>query len=222
MRKHNFVNNEYFHIYNRGVDKRNIFLDYNDYKRFLKSLQFFNSMGSTWLSFIGDTPQQLREEDKLVDILCYCLMPNHYHILLKQKNNNGITMFMRKLNTGYTMYFNTKYERTGRLFENKFKAVHVENDDYFKHLSRYIHLNPLDLKNPNWREGKITQIKTSLRYLENYPWSSFSSYVSSNSHHDQIIAKNLLTEIFDRESYKDFVTSWMNRGFDRLMGLTFE
>jgi len=221
MKRIDFVNDEYYHIYNRGVDKRNIFPDQRDYVRFLKGLRLFNASGMTWLSLLNDKVEQYEKGKRLVDVLCYCLMPNHYHILIKQKSDSGITTFMRKLNTGYTMYFNIRYKRTGRLFENKFKAVHVKNDDFLRHLSRYIHMNPLDLTGEDWRNGKILKTKTALKYLRNYPWSSLASYVSVKTR-NRIINKGILAEIFSNKTYNNFVIDWMNRAFDNIEQLTLE
>ncbi len=221
MRKVKFVKGEFFHVYNRGVDKRNIFLDQGDYLRFCKALKFFNSESPCWIATVNRKDQTPSPEDQLVDVICFCLMPNHYHLLLRPITENGVTKFMRKLNTGYTIYFNIKHQRTGRLFENKFKAIHVDNDLYLKHLTRYIHLNPLDLYQGEWREGKVGNAKSSLRYIEDYPWSSYSSYVSKFKRNDIINPKPLM-EIFGGENYENFVASWTARDFDTVRPLTLE
>jgi len=112
MRKTNFANDEYYHVYNRGTDKRKIFLDYKDYDRFIKSLDEFNSETPAW-KFEFEVGPRIR----LVEIIAYCLNPNHYHLILKQLKENGITEFMRKIGTGYTMYFNKKTKEMEYFFK---------------------------------------------------------------------------------------------------------
>lgn len=147
MRKIPFVNKEIYHIYNRGTDKRVIFEDEDDFQRFLQSLQEFNVLepiGSIYEhsrlkkeEFGGSTSKS----DSLVEIIAYCLNPNHFHLLLKQVAERGVEKFMQRLGTGYTMYFNKKYERSGSLFQGRFKAVHVDTNEYLLHLSVYVNLN---------------------------------------------------------------------------------
>jgi putative transposase len=147
MRKIPFANEEIYHIYNRGTDKRVIFEDEYDFQRFLQSLKEFNTLdpiGSIYEhSFIKK--QQLgglaSKSEKLVEIIAFCLNPNHFHLLLKQVSDNGIQKFMQRLSTGYTMYFNKKHERSGSLFQGTYKAVYVDSNEYLLHLSVYISLN---------------------------------------------------------------------------------
>ncbi len=129
-RQIDFVVGEYYHIYNRGVDKRNIVLDKKDLRHFLDSLLIF--------SIIEEEKQKAYNSDSLVQIVAYAILPNHYHLLLKEIVPNGISKFMQKLGTGYTMYFNEKYERSGALFQGRFKASHVL--DPIK-TSAYVNLN---------------------------------------------------------------------------------
>lgn len=128
-----FIENGYYHIYNRGVEKRTIFLDEQDYAVFLSYLKHYLEPPE------GSDPKSLANE---VDLLAFCLMPNHFHLLAKQITKNGITKLIRVVCTKYVMYFNRKYERVGTLFQGKYKAAMVDNDSYLLHLSRYIHLNP--------------------------------------------------------------------------------
>ncbi len=140
------ISEEIYHVYNRGTDKRKIFSNNKDYERFLallylsngtSAVHISNHQGSTLMDLLG-----LEKGNRLVDIGAYCLMPNHFHLLLRQRSENGISKFMQKLTTGYTMYFNTRYERNGTLFQGKFKSSHVAEDRYLKYLISYIHLNP--------------------------------------------------------------------------------
>lgn len=219
MKNNHFVNEEYYHIYCRGVEKRLIFMDDRDYLRFLLSLKVFNTAGLSWISEKQNLDEKISKEDNLVDILCYCLMPNHYHLLLKQRIDGGITKFMRKLNTGFTMYFNLKNERKARLFESRFKSVHVDDNSYLLHLWRYIHLNPLDLINKNWREGKFKDAKFIRAFLEDYKWSSYR-YFSTNLK-SEIINKDIFEELYDKDLENSLI-QWSQRDLDSLSHLTLE
>jgi len=220
MKSNQFVNNEFYHIYCRGVEKRRIFSDKRDYQRFLLSLEVFNAEGLTWISnkFSPEVDLPKFSDDNLVDISSYCLMPNHYHLLLRQKVDNGITKFMRKINTGYTMYFNLKNERTGRLFESRFKSVHVDSDRYLKHLWNYIHLNPLDLINKDWRSGEFEDTELTLRFIKDYPWSSYKFFDNST------IKSNILNkDILDYGiNVGDSILEWPSRNLESISHLTLE
>ena len=144
MRKEVFANGEFYHILNRGVDKREIFSDNLDSKRFFQGMIEFNAIqpiGSIYEnSFLKDKNKKT-DAQKLVNLVCYCINPNHYHFLLEQTNDFGVEKFMHRLGVGYTKYFNNKYKRTGSLFQGNFKAVHVDSNEYLLHLSAYINLN---------------------------------------------------------------------------------
>ena len=152
MRKAQFAEGEYYHIYNRGVDKRSIFNDHEDVDRFLQCMREFNviePIGSLYEnSFkrgqLGGPASKLSAEDEdkpLVECIAYCLNPNHYHFILKQIVDRGIEKIMQKIGTGHTMFFNNKYERSGSLFQGRFKAVHIDSNEYLLHLSSYVNLN---------------------------------------------------------------------------------
>lgn len=163
-----YTENGIYHIYNRGVEKRTIFEDKQDYQVFLHYLKRylsppnFNEVRPRWIV-------KLHQELKL---FAYCLMPNHFHLLIKQDTKTSITLFMRCLINAYTKYFNEKYERVGPLFQGKFKAVLVETDAYFLHLSRYIHLNPLVHDHPT---------RSDLVELTQYPYSSYAEYLGQRN-----------------------------------------
>lgn len=143
MRKIKFTNGEFYHIYNRGTDKRSIFKNNNDFARFFQCLDEFNSVkpiGSLFEhSFIKGKSKF--KKVKLVNIVCYCLNPNHYHLILEQLKDNGISEFMKRLNGGYTNFFNAKYKRNGVLFQGRFKANHIDSNEYLLHASCYVNLN---------------------------------------------------------------------------------
>jgi putative transposase len=151
-RKTQFAEGEYYHIYNRGVDKRSVLNDREDVERFLQCMQEFNviePIGSLYensfkLSQLGGRTSKLADEVEdmpLVEFIAYCLNPNHYHFILKQVAEKGIEKIMQKLGTGHTMFFNNKYERSGALFQGKFKAVHIDSNEYLLHVSSYVNLN---------------------------------------------------------------------------------
>jgi putative transposase len=144
MRKTEFAIGEYYHIYNRGVDKRVIFSDENDMNRFLQSMREFNSIepiGSIYENSFRQLGNRVSKSGRLVDFVCYCLNPNHYHFILKQVSGKGIEKFMHRLGLGYTKYFNQKNVRSGVLFQGAFKAIHINNNEYLLHLSAYVNLN---------------------------------------------------------------------------------
>ena len=199
-RSHIFAPGEYYHLYSRGVEKRVIFLDKNDYERFIKILFFCNSSKSV---VIRDLPRGLtfgkyinKRGEILVDIGAYCLMPNHFHLLVRERNEKGISLFMQKLITAYTMYFNDKYGRKGRLFESSYKSIHAADDRYLKYLFAYIHLNPVKLINPEWKENGIKNLEETKKYLNDYTFSSFADYAGRNRDSMLILTKQEFPEYF--------------------------
>ncbi|MBI3684979.1 transposase [Candidatus Azambacteria bacterium] len=149
-------------------------------------------------------------------------MPNHFHLLLMQRETGGISKFMQKLGTGYTNYFNTKYKRNGVLLQGKFKAIAVRNDTYLTHLSRYIHLNPLDLTEPKWKENGISNWLKAKNSLEIYKWSSYGDYVGK-PRYTKILAHDFLKKYFSaRREYASFVQSWTNKTLYAMKELTLE
>ena len=144
MRKIDFRNDEYYHIYNRGVDKREVFTDACDYFRFLKSLEEFNRpdpIGSIYEQNFRKKEPFGHSVSKLVEIIAYCLNPNHYHLILKQVKDNGIEKFMHKVGLGYSKYFNHRYKRSGVLFQGKFQAINIDSNEYLLYLSVYVNKN---------------------------------------------------------------------------------
>ncbi|MEK7129078.1 MAG: transposase [Patescibacteria group bacterium] len=166
-RKFKFSIGEFYHIYNRGNEKRIIFKDDHDRKRFTDLLFLCNTKKSI---VVREIPTGLTYEfdrgETIVDIGAYCLMPNHFHLLLREKTENGISLFMKKLATSYSMYFNKRHQRTGGLFEGKFKATHVDSDTYLKYLFSYIHLNPVKIIDPHWKENGINDKDMAEKYLD--------------------------------------------------------
>lgn len=196
------VTDQYYHIFNRGVNKQPIFQGVRDYKRSLDILDFYSFNPKLRFSKFLLLSQEEKSNfmdglhkvnDKLVDIICFCLMPNHFHLLLNQLKDNGISKFMANLQNSFTRYFNTKHERIGPLLQGQFKAVLIEDDNQLLHVSRYIHLNPYSSYVVKDKEGLIE-----------YKWSSFPEYlgmVSSEICNKQII----LSQFKNVEDYKEFV-----------------
>lgn len=112
----------------------------------------------------------------LVDIHAFCLMPNHYHLLLTPKIESGIPKFMKKVNMGYAKYFNEKYKRKGALFEGRYKSIPVTGEAHFGYILQYIHFNPLDLVAPEWRQNQLANYSKAINFLESYRWSSYLDY----------------------------------------------
>ncbi|MBI4022501.1 MAG: transposase [Candidatus Andersenbacteria bacterium] len=200
MKRPTFANGEIYHVYNRGVEKREVFMENKDYFRFIHDLYEFNDTRPAPASntrFSIDRPSQLNAADiqqslevghpkfgtrkLLVHLLAFCLMPNHYHLLVRQINEGGVSKFMQKIGTGYTNYFNEKNKRVGPLFQGKFKAVHIATEAHFIHIPHYIHLNPLDLIEPAWRDSILKNSPRAMKYLQAYRWSSFPDYIGERN-----------------------------------------
>jgi putative transposase len=211
-RKISFSVGEYYHIYNRGVDKRDIYMDPNDKDRFIKLLFLSNGDKPYVFRLVQGQPlYKIDVGEKRVAVGCYVIMPNHFHILVKEINEGGITSFMEKLTTGYSMYFNTRYKRSGALFQGRFKAEHVDRDEYLKYLYAYIHLNPVKLIDPSWKENGIKDADGARKYLENYLFSSFLDYNSSQNREESIILnKAEFPEYFtEPRDFKEYINDWL-------------
>lgn len=217
-RKFSFAYGEFYHIYNRGNSKQVIFRDLYDYQHFLKLLYIANDVDNFKLRDLSgqDTFASVRAE-QLVAMGAYCLMPNHFHILMTQRTDNGISKFMQKVATGYSMYFNAKYYRTGGLFEGRFKARHVDSDNYMKYLFSYIHLNPVKLIDRTWKEEGIKNSAEAYDYTSNYKHSSLPDYLGNVRAEMAILNtelfpeyyashNNIKKELFEWLTYSDEIT----------------
>ncbi len=179
LRKVSFVEGEYYHIYNRGNSKQVIFHDNYDYFRFLGLLFSCNQVDNFKIDNLNKTKTlyDVKRSKQLVFIGAYCLMPNHFHILMHEAKEGGISKFMQKITTAYVMYYNKKYKRMGGLFEGKFKSQHATSDRYLKYLFSYIHLNPIKLIQSDWKEKGIKNKKLALEFLDKYAYSSYKDYM---------------------------------------------
>ena len=186
-RKTPFVENEYYHIYSRGVEKRKIFLSTRDYNRFVALLYIMNQDAPFRMdNFLRNNQNGLRNifkekrEKSLVSILGYCFIPNHFHLILYEHTEGGISKFMAKLLTAYSMYFNTKYERSGPLFTRPFRSEYIKNEPQYMYIFSYIHLNPLSIIDKKWKENGVKNKKEAERFLEKYQFSSYKDFLNKD------------------------------------------
>jgi putative transposase len=174
-----FANDEIYHVYNRGVEKRKVFTSIREYRRAIELLTYYRFVDpplrySEFESLEPFTRESMwqtiaKTHSHEVEIIAYCLMPNHFHFILKQVSDRGISKFIANFTNSYTKYFNTKYKRVGSLFQGPFKAVYVESEDQLLHLTRYVHLNP------------VTSFLLKLADLSTYEWSSFNEYIGKQN-----------------------------------------
>lgn len=204
---------EYYHIYNRGTEKRDIFLRDNDYQRFLSLLYLCNSDNPADLKIQGSTLEEacaILRGEQYVDLCAYVLMPNHFHLIIRGVQDNGISKFMQKLSTGYTMYFNTRQERTGSLFQGRFKARHVNRDSQLSYLIAYVHLNPIKLVFRDWQESGIPDKNRAEEFLKNYRWSSYHDYRGTDRLEKILLNKSALPEYFKSpREFNEFLNEWI-------------
>lgn len=223
-RKQELIEGEFFHIYNRGVDKREIFLNSNDYNRFLILLYLCNSdepvnLQKIFHKFNGKSKGRtftdifsIQRKNELVEIVAWVLMPNHFHILLKGKKEGSISSFMRKVCTGYSYYFNQKYKRTGALFEGKFKSEYVDDDRYLKYLFSYIHLNPIKLISgeSKWKENGLKNRSNAEKFIHQFKYSSLKDYTKDSGVFAGIINTNLANNFYPNfDEMLDGVVDWI-------------
>jgi len=203
MRKTKFIIGEYYHIFNRGVDKREVFCDEKDYERFLltmkisvfddiacmirlRDLQKCNVPRAQLLEFF----QELSSRKKLINVICYCMNPNHYHLIVQQKEPEGVKKFMHKLGTSYTNYFNKKNQRSGSLFQGRFKSVHIDSNEYLLYLSTYVNCNNF--------------IHRYNKDIKSWPYASYLDYIGKRK--GELCEKEIILDQFkgNFEDYKKF------------------
>lgn len=214
------VNGEYYHVYNRGVALQPTYSSKKDYDRFMLSISYyrFNNIPFRLSRFLQISENERESiitslkaaNNKSVDLIAFCLMPNHFHILLQQKSEGGISKFMKQVTDSYTRYFNTKHDRVGPLFQGAFKAVRVENDEQLIHLSRYIHLNPL-----------VSYVVREVDFTD-YFWSSLRNYMSDDF---QLVSPKIVLNNFKSpQDYLKFVMDQVDYGkeLEKIKHLTLE
>jgi REP element-mobilizing transposase RayT len=214
QRQFSFVPGEFYHIYNRGTDKRVIFQDEKDYQRFQALLYLLNTKDHINVrdELKGiDGPYAVERDNPLVAIGAYCLMPNHFHILISPLDDSNLSLFMQKISTSYTMYFNKKYDRTGSLFESKFKSKLAVDDRYLKYIFSYIHLNPVKLIQADWKEKGIRDIKKIKDYLKTYSHSSYFEAVGKRRKESAILNQKLFPVYFESvQAAQQEVDEWLS------------
>ena len=217
-----FVTGEIYHIFNRGVEKRNIFQQISDYFRFIFCIYELNIKNLVIMrnqiekrkekKYRGTTPVNSREP--LVEILIFCLMPNHYHLIVRQMVENGISLFMKKLGDSYVGYFNQKYNRKGMgsLFQGRFKAVHVKTTEQLINLVWYIFTNPVGLLEKDWKEMGVKNPQEVINYLESYRWSSYLDCIGI-ANFPSVTKRDFLMELFGGSAnIKKFIESRILEG----------
>ena len=222
-----FENGEIYHIIQRGIEDKPLFLDDNDYYRGIFSLYEFNNANPVEIrqrraerkrlkSYGGSSPVNFAEAEMaekarrnlFVEILCFCLMPNHIHLILKQIKDDGISEFMRKMGA-YVTYFNLRYKRKGHLFQDKFKAVHIEDDEQLKTDFVYAHTNPVSLVEPGWKEKGIRDLAKTKDFIEKYKWSSYADYIGGKNFPSLTSREFLLEVMGGANGCRDFVNGWL-------------
>ena len=205
IRKIEFATENFYHIYNRGVEKRTIFEERFDTMRFFQGMNLFNSIepiGSIYEHTFLLSGNKNIKKNPLVGIIAYCLNPNHFHFILTPKVTKGIQTFMHRLGTGYTMYFNEKYKRSGSLFQGVFKATHIDTNEYLLHVSAYVNLN-----------NHIHQLGGEASKLVK---SSWNEYTSKDAGSVGLCEKDIVIEQFKSSmKYKKFAVSALESIIER-------
>lgn len=212
-----FASGEYFHVFNRGTNKMEIFLDEKDYIRFQKLLYISNSRETVKFSDLDPkSPYRvwtLERGETLVDIGAYTLMPNHFHILIRSKNEKDTALFLQRVLLSYSKYFNKKYNRSGTLFQGKSKSEHLSEDVYLKYLYTYIHLNIIKLIQNDWKEVGIKDIEKAREYLKSYKYSSFLDYSDNERLESKILNKVEFPDYFQTgQEFEKEIEDFLNYG----------
>jgi len=201
LREGLFAPGEYYHLLGRGNYKQNIFLDERDYVRFLFSVLYFQMPGSyknigrqvthfiDHGTFSEERPAKDLVHDRYVEVVNFALMPNHFHLTVRENAEGGISKYMQRALNGFTKYHNAKYEKTGHLFQGPFKAVHIDDNEQLLYLSAYIHRNPRELS--RWR-GKEHR----------YAWSSYQDYLYENRWGDLLVPDIVLGQFSGKGEYR--------------------
>lgn len=205
MRKTQFAPGEYYHLCGRGVGKQKLFLDTRDYARFLFLILYFQSPTSIYnlsrlvTGFIkhGKFAVSKNNEEKIVAqrevaLISFCLMPNHFHLIIREAHSGGSSRYMQKILMAYAKYFNAKYKKSGHVFQGPFRAIHIEDNEQLLYTSAYVHRNPRELS--GWKNKEHT-----------YPWSSFRDYLDENRWGDLLNVEDILSQYKDHAEYQESV-----------------
>jgi len=232
IKRTELVNNEFYHIVKRGINKNKIFIDEQDRFRFINSLLAFNDENPVdwqvrryWHNkrdphFLSRAPLKNISQKPIVKIYAFVLMKNHFHILLSQIKDNGIIDYMRKLG-GYTYYFNKKYDRTGTLFEGRYRAVLIKSDLQLKNTFTYIHTNPVEILEKKWKGWEVEDARRAISFLETeYSWSSYWDYLNKDNF-PLVIDKDFFNKLFgDSSGIREEVNGWIlskDKNFNNLV-----
>jgi len=215
------VNGEIYHIVIRAIEDLKLFRNEKDYFRMIHDLFEFNDddpVSSTYRhGIIIKMPRNVlgilssrKKRKMLVEILAFCLMPNHVHLLVKQLREGGISKFMRKIGAGYGLYYNQKYKRSGHLFKGRYKIVHIESQEQLKTVFVYIHTNPIAIIFPGWKEKGINNLKRTINFLEEeYRWSSYPDYLGKKNFPSLTSREFLIKVMGEVRGCQEFVNSWL-------------
>ena len=192
---------EYYHICNRAVNKQTIFHDTRDHFRFLFLILYFQSpmvfqqLGRLVKDFVLSRALDIKGEvvkKRKIELVAFCIMPNHFHLIVKELEEAGIATHMQRVLTAYSKYYNTKYEKSGHVFQGPYRAIHISDDPQLKYLSAYIHRNPRELV--GW-----------LNKVDKYQWSSYQDYIGENRWGDLLVPDIVLGQFKNKERYHEFV-----------------
>ena len=224
QRKIQFVNREIYHVVVRAVEGTELFKDNKDYLRIIHDLFEFNDANPASSNFrtglyrnknnvtrsdiVTLTSEKRKKRKMLVEILAFCLMPNHVHLLIRQLKESGISKFMQKLG-GYATYYNKKYERKGHLFQGKFYEVHIQNNEQLKTAFVYIHTNPVAIIFPKWKEKGVKSAARAIDYVEKYRWSSYPDYLGNKNFPSITNREFLLRVMGGVAGCRNFVNTWL-------------
>lgn len=214
-----FDNGEIYHIVIRAIDGLNLFHDKGDFLRMIRSLFEFNNSNhiiSTFrVRYHRNKPNEtlpgnvsLDKRKLLVEIMAFCLMPNHVHLLVRQLRDDGVSKFMKKFG-GYANFYNRKYNRKGHLFQDRYQAVHIKTDRQLMTAFVYIHTNPVAIIYPGWKERGIKNVRKAMKFLEGYRWSSFLDYLGKKNF-PSITSREFLMDLMGgQKSCREFIEDWL-------------
>lgn len=213
------ANGEIYHVVIRAIENLKLFRDEKDYFRMIHDLFEFNDTRPSSSNFrmmhrfrlTGSDPVNLvnKKREKLVEVLAFCLMPNHVHLLIRQLRDGGISKFMKKIGCGYGAYYNQRYKRIGHVFQGRHKRVHMKDDRQLQTVFIYIHTNPVAIIFPKWKERGILDLKRAVRFLENYRWSSYLDYLGGTNFPSLTNREFLIEVMGGVDACKEFVNEWL-------------